>query len=57
MPTEITVQCTNGIKEAMIELVPEFERAHGAKVNVSFGSTKLIIDDGQCRRARPTCSS
>jgi molybdate transport system substrate-binding protein len=42
--TEITVQCTNGIKEAMIELAPEFERAHGAKIAVSFNSTKLIIE-------------
>jgi molybdate transport system substrate-binding protein len=42
--TEITVQCTNGIKEAMIELAPEFERAHDAKINVSFNSTKLIIE-------------
>ena len=45
MPTEITARCTNGIKEALIELAPEFERAHGAKLNAIFGSTKLIIDD------------
>ena len=45
MPTEITARCTNGIKEALIELAPEFERAHGTKLNAIFGSTKLIIDD------------
>jgi molybdate transport system substrate-binding protein len=42
---QITVQCTNGIKEAMTELAPAFERSHGARVTVTFGSTKLIIDD------------
>ena len=45
MPAEITARCTNGIKEALIELAPEFERAHGAKLNAIFGSTKLIIDE------------
>lgn len=45
MPTEITVHCTNGLKETVLELAPQFERAHGAKVNVSFGSTKLIIEE------------
>jgi molybdate transport system substrate-binding protein len=45
VPAEITARCTNGIKEALIELAPEFERAHGAKLNAIFGSTKLIIDD------------
>ena len=45
MPTDITVHCTNGIKESMIELVPAFERAHDAKVAVKFGSTKVIIDE------------
>jgi len=44
VPTEVIAHVTNGIKEAMIELLPEFERVHGAKVNVSFNSTKLIID-------------
>jgi molybdate transport system substrate-binding protein len=42
--TEITVQCTNGIKEAMTELAPEFERSRDAKIDVSFNSTKLIIE-------------
>jgi molybdate transport system substrate-binding protein len=39
------VRCTNGIKEAMLELVPAFERAQGAKVAVSYGSTKAIADE------------
>jgi molybdate transport system substrate-binding protein len=44
LPTEITAHVTNGIKEATIELLPEFERAHGVTVNVSFNSTKLIVE-------------
>jgi molybdate transport system substrate-binding protein len=43
--TEITVRCTNGIKESMIELVPAFERAHDVRIAVTFGSTKIIMDD------------
>lgn len=45
MPAEITARCTNGIKEALIELAPAFERAHGAKLDAIFGSTKLIVDE------------
>ncbi len=45
MATEITVQCTNGLKEALIDLAPGFERAHGAKIDVSFGSTKVIVEE------------
>ena len=41
---EIVVRCTNGIKEAMLELAPAFERAQGAKLAVSYGSTKTIVD-------------
>jgi molybdate transport system substrate-binding protein len=44
MTATVVAQCTNGIKEALLELAPEFERAHGVKVNATFGSTKLIID-------------
>ena len=45
VPTEIVVHCTNGIKESMIELTPAFERAHDAKVRVTFGSTKVILEE------------
>jgi molybdate transport system substrate-binding protein len=41
----VVARCTNGIKEALLELAPDFERAHGVKLNAMFGSTKLIIDD------------
>ena len=29
--SSVVVQCTNGIKEAMLELAPAFERAQGVK--------------------------
>jgi molybdate transport system substrate-binding protein len=45
LPAEITARCTNGIKEVLIELAPEFERTKGVKLNAIFGSTKLIIDE------------
>jgi molybdate transport system substrate-binding protein len=41
----VVARCTNGIKEALLELAPAFERAQGVKLNAIFGSTKLIIDD------------
>jgi molybdate transport system substrate-binding protein len=43
--TTVVVQCTNGIKEAMLELTPAFERASGAKLAVTYGSTKNIVDE------------
>jgi molybdate transport system substrate-binding protein len=43
--SEIVVRCTNGIKEAMLELAPAFERAQGARLVVSYGSTKAIADE------------
>jgi molybdate transport system substrate-binding protein len=45
VPTDITVRCTNGIKESMIVLAPAFERAHDARIAVTFGSTKVIVDE------------
>ncbi len=45
MTTTVVARCTNGIKEAMLELAPEFERAQGVKLNAMFGSTKLIVDE------------
>jgi molybdate transport system substrate-binding protein len=34
---ELKVLCSNGLREVMIELAPEFERASGHKLNVTFG--------------------
>jgi molybdate transport system substrate-binding protein len=40
----VVVQCTNGIKEAMLELAPAFERQEGVTLQVTYGSTKVIMD-------------
>jgi molybdate transport system substrate-binding protein len=34
---EIRLLCSNGLREVMLELVPQFERASGHKLNVSYG--------------------
>jgi molybdate transport system substrate-binding protein len=34
---EIRLLCSNGLREVMLELVPQFERASGHKINVSYG--------------------
>jgi molybdate transport system substrate-binding protein len=43
--SSVVVQCTNGIKEAMLELAPAFERAQGVTLKVTYGSTKTIVDE------------
>lgn len=47
---DIRVLCSNGLKAVFEELVPQFERASGHKVNVTFGlaaNFKQQIDGGQ----------
>jgi molybdate transport system substrate-binding protein len=39
------VLCTNGVKSLMLDLVPAFERAHGAKVVFAWGSTVNLVND------------
>jgi molybdate transport system substrate-binding protein len=34
---EIKVLCSNGLREVMLEVAPEFERATGHKLNLTFG--------------------
>jgi molybdate transport system substrate-binding protein len=34
---ELKVLCSNGLREVMLELAPEFERASGHKLNLTFG--------------------
>jgi molybdate transport system substrate-binding protein len=41
---EIAVICTNAPKEALIEIVPVFERASGHKVSISFGSGPVVLE-------------
>jgi molybdate transport system substrate-binding protein len=43
--SSVVVQCTNGIKEAMLELTPAFERQQGATLKVRYGATKAIVDE------------
>jgi molybdate transport system substrate-binding protein len=42
--SSVVVQCTNGIKEAMVELAPGFEKAQGVTLKVTYGSTKMLMD-------------
>jgi molybdate transport system substrate-binding protein len=41
---EIVVICTTAPKEALIEIVPLYERASGHKVNISFGSGPVVLE-------------
>ena len=41
---EIVVICTTAPKEAMIEIVPLYERASGHKVSISFGSGPIVLE-------------
>ena len=48
--TEIKVLCSNGIREVMRDLIPQFEKATGNKVAVTFGlsaALKRQIDGGE----------
>jgi len=40
----VVVQCTNGLKEAMLELIPAFERRQGVTLDVTYGSTKVLLE-------------
>src|SRR5215467_8978189 len=39
------VVCTNGVKSALLELVPAFERARGSKVDVVWGATNTLLQE------------
>ena len=41
---EIVVICTTAPKEALIEIVPLYERASGNKINISFGSGPVVLE-------------
>ena len=45
MPDPIRVLCSNGVKEAMRELVPAFERANAQRVEITYGSTNGLVAD------------
>src|SRR5688500_4034140 len=47
---EITVRCSNGVREAFVELLPQFEKATGHRVIVTFDGTlniKKRLDSGE----------
>ena len=47
---EIRVLCSNGLREVMEVLIPQFERASGHKLNITFGvaaAFKRQIDGGE----------
>jgi molybdate transport system substrate-binding protein len=41
---DITVLCSNGIKEVLVELKPVFERATGHRISVTYDSTVAILN-------------
>jgi len=41
---EIVVLSTTAVKEALIEIVPLFERSSGHKINISYGSGPIVVE-------------
>jgi molybdate transport system substrate-binding protein len=39
------ILCTNGVKTVMLELLPEFERARGTKVDVVWGAAAALVKE------------
>src|SRR5215470_13305895 len=44
MADAISVFCTNGVKEVVLELFPEFEHSTGAALAVTYGPTAGIMN-------------
>ena len=44
MAESISVFCTNGVKEVVLELFPDFERTNGATIAVTYGPTVGIMN-------------
>jgi len=40
---EITIQCTNGVKEVVLELLPAFQRASGHTLAPTYGASAAIV--------------
>jgi len=36
---------SNGVKAVVLDLVPEFERANGAKLDITWASTNMLMDE------------
>jgi molybdate transport system substrate-binding protein len=39
------VLCTNGVKTVMLDLVPQFERARGTKVDITWGAAAALVKE------------
>ena len=37
--------CSNGVKAVAIELIPEFERARGIKLDIMWASTNMLLEE------------
>jgi molybdate transport system substrate-binding protein len=37
--------CSNGVKAVALELIPEFERAHGIKLDILWASTNMLLEE------------
>jgi molybdate transport system substrate-binding protein len=37
--------CSNGVKAVALELIPDFERAHGIKLDIMWASTNMLLDE------------
>jgi molybdate transport system substrate-binding protein len=38
------ILCTNALKAVLSELVPDFERAQGSRLDIAWGSTQALLD-------------
>src|SRR5262249_15903593 len=43
LPADITVLASNGVKAAVTELVPQFEKETGHKLNFIWGASNLLV--------------
>ena len=37
--------CSNGVKAVALELIPQFERARGSKLDIMWASTNMLLDE------------
>src|SRR4051812_20630156 len=37
--------CSNGVKAVALELIPDFERAHGITLDIMWASTNMLLDE------------
>ena len=42
---DVSVLCSNGLKEVLIELAPQFERSTGNRITIKYDSTATILNE------------